>query len=102
MDEISLNIARRHCRSPLSGGEMRGFKKSAMQEIPRLSRKGNVAHATKEKVQRQMLGRGSANGENPIRRPESVSNRLFCCLHRPRFGCLELVKSPLSSFRREG
>lgn len=43
-----------------------------------------------------------ANGENPIRRPESLSNRLFCCLHRPRFGCLELVKSPLSSFRREG
>ncbi|MDR6816066.1 hypothetical protein J2X76_001220 [Neorhizobium sp. 2083] len=65
MDEISLNIARRHCRSPLSGGEMRCFKKSAMQEIPRLSRKGNVARATKEKVQRQMLGRGKREWREP-------------------------------------
>jgi len=65
MDEISLNIARRHCRSPLSGGEMRGIKKCVAPEISGLFREGNVACATKEKMQRQMLGRGRREWREP-------------------------------------
>jgi hypothetical protein len=62
MDEISLNVARRHCRSPLSSGENAGFKKGAVPRFPASPDKKNVACPAKEKMPRQMLGREGASG----------------------------------------
>jgi hypothetical protein len=39
MDEISLNIAVRHCRSPLSGGENARLKKALYRRLPALPQK---------------------------------------------------------------
>jgi hypothetical protein len=78
MDEISLNIACRHCRSPLSGGENARALKSAVPKVSCLSREGNVACPAKEKMQRQMLGHDRPIGSASTHHRKSRSKRLFC------------------------
>jgi hypothetical protein len=77
MDEISLNIVRLHCRSPLSSGENARRKKALYRRFSVFFQKRNVACPAKEKVQRQMLGCKGTNGQAPMRCRASLSKRPF-------------------------
>ncbi|WP_172746623.1 hypothetical protein [Neorhizobium sp. T25_13] len=77
MDEISLNIVRLHCRSPLSSGENARLKKALYRRFSVSPRKGNVACLAKEKAQRQMLGCKGTNGQAPSHCRMGLSKRPF-------------------------
>ncbi|MBP2559692.1 hypothetical protein J2857_002461 [Neorhizobium galegae] len=82
MDEISLNIARHHCRSPLSGGENARLKKALDPQVFRFSqkRKCGVSGKRKDAVSNAWLRSGERLGSQRIVGPAFRSCPFAGCI----------------------
>jgi len=102
MDEISLNVVRRHCRSPLPSGENAKPEKAGAAVSHAAPWRGNVADMDKEKVSRQAVER---SGPGSVSRHYSGSfllGQFFRHLIVPAFTPRQVVNSSGISFKRKG